>query len=108
MDGINVDPDIVEFETMTKDAVRVQKETLARILKENADAEYLLNLGLAGRTDLQSFKACVPLVTHKDVEPYIQRIVNGDSSSILTTKPISQISLRYIHIKRVIIDFLIL
>ncbi|KAI8020740.1 Jasmonoyl--L-amino acid synthetase JAR4 [Camellia lanceoleosa] len=67
---------IEEFEMLTKDAERVQKETL-----------------LNGRTDHESFKAFVPFVTHKDLEPYIQRMVDGDTSPILTGKPITTISL---------------
>ncbi|KAK7831457.1 jasmonoyl--L-amino acid synthetase JAR4 [Quercus suber] len=84
---------IEEFETLTKDAERVQRETLEKILEENGSAEYLQSLGLNGRTDIESFRACVPLVTHQDLEPYIQRIVDGDSSPILTGKPITTISL---------------
>lgn len=86
---------IEEFEALTKDAGRVQRETLRRILEENGKAEYLQNLGLGGRADPETFKACVPLVTHKDLEPYIQRIVDGDASPILTGKPVTSISLRY-------------
>ncbi|KAK0592296.1 hypothetical protein LWI29_016764 [Acer saccharum] len=52
------------------------------------------NLGLNGSIDLESFKACVPLVTHKDLEPYIQRIADSDTSPILTGKAITTISLR--------------
>ncbi|XP_073115072.1 jasmonoyl--L-amino acid synthetase GH3.5 [Elaeis guineensis] len=84
---------IEEFETLTKDAGRVQRETLRKILEQNGDAEYLQNLGLGGRTDPESFKACVPLVTHKDLEPYIKRIIDGETSPILTGKPITSISL---------------
>ncbi|CAL5396876.1 unnamed protein product [Camellia sinensis] len=68
---------IEEFEMLTKDAER-----------------YLKKWGLNGRTDHESFKAFVPLVTHKDLEPYIQRMVDGDTSPILTGKPITTISLR--------------
>lgn len=84
---------IAEFEALSKDAARVQTETLRRILQENGEAEYLRNLGLGGRTDPGSFKSCVPLVTHSDLEPYIQRIVDGDDSPVLTGKPITSISL---------------
>ncbi|KAM3684765.1 hypothetical protein ACB098_11G069800 [Castanea mollissima] len=84
---------IEEFEALTKDAERVQRETLKKILEENESAEYLQSLGLNGRTDIESFRACVPLVTHQDLESYIQRIVDGDSSPILTGKPITTISL---------------
>lgn len=84
---------IDEFEAVTKDTERVQVETLRKILEENGRAEYLQELGLGGRTDTKSFKSCVPLATHKDLEPYIQRIADGDDSSILTGVPIRTISL---------------
>ncbi|XP_030468265.1 jasmonoyl--L-amino acid synthetase JAR4-like isoform X2 [Syzygium oleosum] len=93
MEGTNFDIVIDEFEAMTKDAKRVQEETLKKILEENAEAEYLQNSGLKGKTDLESFKTHFPLVTHKELESYIQRIADGDSSPILTGKPITTISL---------------
>ncbi|KAI8027839.1 Jasmonoyl--L-amino acid synthetase JAR6 [Camellia lanceoleosa] len=91
----NFDPEdiIEEFEMLTKDAEKIQRETLQKILKENGRTEYLQKWGLNGRTDPESFKACVPLVTHKDLETYIHRIADGDTSPILTEKPITTISL---------------
>lgn len=85
---------VAEFEAMTKDAERVQLETLEKILQENGRTEYLQKWGLDGRTDPESFKALVPIASHEDLEPYINRIVDGDSSPILTQKPITTISLR--------------
>ncbi|OVA01917.1 GH3 auxin-responsive promoter [Macleaya cordata] len=93
MEELNHNYVIEEFEALTKDAGRVQRETLRKILEENSKAEYLQQLGLDGRTDPETFKNCVPLVTHKDLEPYIQRIADGDDSSILTGEPITAISL---------------
>ncbi|KAJ7962531.1 jasmonic acid-amido synthetase JAR1-like [Quillaja saponaria] len=93
VEEFNMETMIEEFEALTKDAGRVQNETLKKILEENGSAEYLQNFGLDGRTDPESFKACVPLVTHKELEPYVQRIVDGDGSAILTGKPIKTISL---------------
>lgn len=84
---------IEEFEAMTVDAGRVQRETLQKILELNSEGEYLQKLGLKGRTDPDSFKACVPLVTHMDLEPYIQRIADGDMSPVLTGRPLTTISL---------------
>lgn len=92
METVDVDELTEEFETITKDAERIQRETLRKILEENGSAEYLQNLGLNGRTDPESFKSSVPLVTHEDLEPYIQRIIDGDISPILTGKPITTIS----------------
>jgi auxin responsive GH3 gene family len=85
---------IAEFEQVTRDAATVQRETLRWILAENAAVEYLQGLGLAGRTDPDSFRACVPLATHGDLEPYIARIADGDASPVLTAKPVTSISLR--------------
>ncbi|GLT79739.1 hypothetical protein SLA2020_512160 [Shorea laevis] len=93
MEILDVDEVIAEFEEITKNAERVQRETLKKILEENGFAEYLQNFGLNGRTDPDSFKACVPLVTHKDLESYIQRIMDGDNSLVLTGKPITTMSL---------------
>ncbi|KAK4266957.1 hypothetical protein QN277_023813 [Acacia crassicarpa] len=90
---LNIEKVVDEFEELTKDAEKVQRETLRRILEVNASAEYLQNLGLNGRADLESFKAHVPVVTHKELEPYIMRIMDGDASSILTGKPITAVSL---------------
>jgi auxin responsive GH3 family protein/jasmonic acid-amino synthetase len=84
---------IAEFKELTRDAAAVQRETLRRILADNAGAEYLRDRGLAGRTDEASFRACVPLATHADVEPYIARIADGDTSPVLTARPITSISL---------------
>ncbi|KAL3369074.1 hypothetical protein AABB24_009733 [Solanum stoloniferum] len=84
---------IDEFELLSKDAGRIQEETLQKILEENGRTEYLQQWGLNGKTDQVSFKNCVPLVTHKDLEPYIHRIVDGDLTPILTRKSITTISL---------------
>ncbi|XP_077229149.1 jasmonoyl--L-amino acid synthetase JAR4-like [Tasmannia lanceolata] len=93
IEKFNQESVIEEFESITKEAGRVQRETLRKILEENSNAEYLQRLGLKGRTDLESFKACVPLVTHKDLEPYIHRIADGETKPILTGKSITTISL---------------
>lgn len=88
---------IAEFERLTRDAAAVQPETLRRILDENAGVEYLQGLGLDGRTDPDTFRACVPLATHDDLEPYIARLADGDTSPVLTAKSITSISLRFVH-----------
>jgi len=95
---------VEEFERLTKDAENVQKKTLKKILEENASAEYLKSLGLNGRTDLESFKVCIPLVIYKDLETYINRMVDGDVSPILSEKPITIFSIR--HMRHTIFCFL--
>ncbi|XP_021317679.1 jasmonic acid-amido synthetase JAR2 [Sorghum bicolor] len=84
---------IADLEALTRDAAAVQRDTLCRILGDNASAQYLRCRGLDGRTDAASFRACVPLATHADIEPYIARIADGDTSALLTAKPITSMSL---------------
>ncbi|KAL7605906.1 hypothetical protein Lser_V15G15742 [Lactuca serriola] len=84
---------IQEFESLTKDAKRVQIETLKKILTENGEAEYLKKWNLDGRFDPQSYSSCVPVVTHQDLDPYIQKIADGVSYPVLTGKPITTITL---------------
>lgn len=95
---------VAEFDAMTKDAERVQLETLEKILQENGRTEYLQKWGLDGRTDPESFKALVPIASHEDLEPYINRIVDGDSSPILTQKPITTISLRFVTAIHILLE----
>ena len=85
---------IADLEALTRDAAAVQRDTLRRILGDNASAQYLRCRGLEGRTDAASFRACVPLATHADLEPYIARIADGDTSALLTAKPITSMCLR--------------
>jgi len=96
--SFNAEKMIAEFERLTRDAAAVQRETLRRILTGNAAAEYLRRLGLAGRTDPDSFRACVPLATHADLEPYIARITDGGdtASHVLTDTPVTSVSLRLV------------
>nr|CAB3471712.1 unnamed protein product [Digitaria exilis] len=85
---------IAEFDRLTRNAAAVQLETLWRILDANAGVEYLQRHGLAGRTDPDAFRACVPVATHDDLEPYIRRVADdGDTSAVLTAKPVTSISL---------------
>ncbi|KAK5825830.1 hypothetical protein PVK06_020698 [Gossypium arboreum] len=50
---------------------------------------------LHGQTDKQLFKKNVLIVTYEDVKPYIDRIVSGETSDILLTKPITGFFLRH-------------
>lgn len=92
---VDVEATIEEFEALSMDAGRVQRETLRKILERNGGTEYLSQWGLDGSTDPETYKARVPIVTHSDIEPYIRRIAQGErGSSIITSKPITAISLR--------------
>ncbi|TVT96743.1 hypothetical protein EJB05_58039, partial [Eragrostis curvula] len=77
------------IEEMTTDVDAVQERVLAEILGRNGDSE---KCGLAGATDRAAFREKVPMVSYEDLQPYIQRIADGDRSPILTgaAHPVSE------------------
>ncbi|KAJ6409511.1 hypothetical protein OIU84_009081 [Salix udensis] len=78
------------LEEMTRNADSVQEDVLAKILTQNADVEYLKRFNLDGATDRETFKSKIPMIRYEDLQPEIQRIANGDRSSILSAHPISE------------------
>lgn len=78
------------IEDVTSNADEIQQRVLTEILSSSAAVEYLQLHGLDGRTDRDTFKKVMPVVTYEDLKPYIDRIANGDNSPILCSKPISE------------------
>ena len=78
------------IEEMTRNADSVQENVLAQILRRNADTEYLRSFNLDGATDRETFKSKIPMVTYEDLQPFIQRIADGDRSPILSSHPVSE------------------
>ncbi|KAK8587602.1 hypothetical protein V6N13_086582 [Hibiscus sabdariffa] len=78
------------IEEMTKNVDSVQQRVLREILSRNADTEYLKRFNLNGATDRETFKSRIPVVTYEDLQPYIQRVANGDKSPIFSAHPISE------------------
>ncbi|CAL5200782.1 unnamed protein product [Lathyrus oleraceus] len=77
------------IEDVTTHAYEIQKKVLAEILSHNANVEYLQRHGLNGQTDSETFKKLVPIITYEDIKNDINRIANGDTTSILTANPVS-------------------
>ncbi|KAF3681717.1 Indole-3-acetic acid-amido synthetase GH3.6 [Capsicum annuum] len=78
------------FEDITSNADDVQKKVLNEILSRNAGVEYLVRHGLNGNTDYDNFKKIMPVVSYEDIKPDIDRIADGDRSSIFCSQPISE------------------
>ncbi|PON65705.1 GH3-like hormone conjugating enzyme [Parasponia andersonii] len=79
-----------EIERMTTEADIVQEGLLREILTRNCETEYLRKYMGKGTKDVSVFKKCVPVITYKDIQPYIQRIANGEDSSLITGHPITE------------------
>ncbi|CAK9208572.1 unnamed protein product [Sphagnum troendelagicum] len=87
------DPDAF-LDLVAADVGLIQRQKLHDILSRNANVEYLQRHGLNGRTDVASFKQCLPVINYQDVETDILRLVNGDTSApILTAEPIVEFQL---------------
>ncbi|KAG8479457.1 hypothetical protein CXB51_029662 [Gossypium anomalum] len=78
------------LEDLTNNADELQEQMLEEILTRNAGTEYLSRFFPNGQADKQSFKTNVPIVTYEDIKPYIDRIANGETSSILVADPITR------------------
>ncbi|KAF6163188.1 hypothetical protein GIB67_025052 [Kingdonia uniflora] len=94
------------FEEIAENASFVQTQTLRRIIELNFETEYLKKwLGNINMQEMEPnllesiYTSLVPLVSHADLEPYIQRIADGDLGAILTQDPITTLSLRVYPIK---------
>jgi len=85
------------IERVTAGAGQVQRRVLAEILAQNAPAEYLRRLGVAGDAPgaAEAFLRAAPLVTYEDILQDVLRIANGDTSPILSGKPIREFLTRY-------------
>ncbi|MQL87508.1 hypothetical protein Taro_020055 [Colocasia esculenta] len=84
------------LEDLTTNAGQVQQQVLTEILTRNAGTEYLRGF-LGGRVDRHLFKEKVPIVDYEQVKPYIERLANGEPSSIISSQPISELLTRYVQ-----------
>ncbi|XWS54244.1 hypothetical protein CRYUN_Cryun10bG0073900 [Craigia yunnanensis] len=95
------DYDIISwFDSVSENAAMVQRETLLRILELNYGVEYLkkwfedIKIQEMDACALESlYTSLVPLASHADLEPFIQRIADGNTAPILTQQPITTLSL---------------
>ncbi|KAL9397360.1 hypothetical protein Peur_011613 [Populus x canadensis] len=78
-----------EIERLTEKADEVQETILKAILMQNGETEYLSKY-MKGSKDVDEFKFHVPVITYKDVCPYIQRIATGEDSSLVTGHPVTE------------------
>ncbi|XP_044492597.1 putative indole-3-acetic acid-amido synthetase GH3.9 [Mangifera indica] len=76
-----------EIEKLTSKADEVQTVILKEILKQNVETEYMKKY-MKGSKDVSEFKRRIPVITYKNVYPYIRRIANGEDSSLITARPI--------------------
>lgn len=72
-----------ELDRLTLKADEVQEKLLKEIITRNGDTEYL-NKYLRGSKDVSTFRNLVPVIGYSGIKPYIQRIANGEDSSLIS------------------------
>uniref|UniRef100_A0A1J3IDJ2 4-substituted benzoates-glutamate ligase GH3.12 n=1 Tax=Noccaea caerulescens TaxID=107243 RepID=A0A1J3IDJ2_NOCCA len=77
-----------KLEDLTFNVKQIQENLLEEILTLNSKTEYLQRYHIE-RFDKELFKKNVPVVTYEDMKPYIDRVVNGESSDIISARPIT-------------------
>ncbi|CAN7019965.1 unnamed protein product [Brassica rapa subsp. trilocularis] len=80
--------DLTLLEELTSNAKQIQDDVLNKILKANANTEYLQRF-LQGSSDKELFKKNVPVVSYEDVKHYIYRVSNGEPSDVISGEPIT-------------------
>ena len=86
--------DFSVLEELISNAKKIQDNVLDKILKTNANTEYLHRF-LEGSSDKELFRKNVPVVSYEDVKPYIDRVANGEPSDIISGEPITTFNRRY-------------
>lgn len=78
------------LEDLTNNACQIQQQVLEEILATNLHTEYLKSF-LNGDSGKENFKNKVPIVNYEDIKPCIERIANGEPSSIISAQPITEL-----------------
>ncbi|KAJ0260876.1 4-substituted benzoates-glutamate ligase 2 [Hirschfeldia incana] len=77
-----------KLKDLTFNVNQIQDSLLEEILTPNLKTEYLQCFHM-DRFDKELFKKNVPVVTYEDIQPYIDRVVNGESSDVISARPIT-------------------
>ncbi|WZY97424.1 hypothetical protein YC2023_069753 [Brassica napus] len=96
-----LDCDLTVLEELTSNAKQIQDDVLTKILKANANTEYLQRF-LQGSADKELFKKNVPVVSYEDVKPYIDRVANGEPSDVISGEPITAFLFESIYKKKLL------
>lgn len=78
------------FRAAMADPAAAQAALLRGLLARNAESRYGRAHGFAGLADAAAFQDRVPIVTHDDLVPHIQAIMDGEQG-VLTCEPVTML-----------------
>lgn len=74
------------LEKSSMNPMKENEELLKKILKNNADTEYGKRHDFAHIKTIEEFRKNVPISTYEDFAPYIERVKNGESNILTSSK----------------------
>ncbi|CAD5331563.1 unnamed protein product [Arabidopsis thaliana] len=77
-----------QLKDLTSNVKPIQDNLLEEIITPNTKTEYLQRF-LIDRFDKELFKKNVPIVSYEDIKPYLDRVVNGESSDVISARTIT-------------------
>lgn len=66
----------------------VQRDLLAEIIRENGDTEYGRGYGLPRVRTADEYRRAVPIRTHEELMPWIERVMAGESNVLTADEPV--------------------
>jgi len=76
------------FTAAAADVERSQLAVLRSILQRNANTEYGRRHGFAKIDGVAAFRGAVPVVVHADLDPFVQRMANGERGVLTAEDPV--------------------
>jgi hypothetical protein len=77
----------IRYRRALRNPRRAQEEILRRFLRRNADSEYGRRYGYPRIRTVKDFQSAVPIVTYGDLEPWIEKVRQGQPQ-VFTTEPV--------------------
>ncbi len=77
-----------EFAIAARDPEKAQRARLRDILGRNAGTEYARKYGFDGQTSPTEFASRAPLITHRELAPWVDRLMNGERNLLTTEAPL--------------------
>lgn len=76
------------FESATKNPREAQWKKLKTILNQNANTEFGKTYNFSGINSPEEYQKSVPVLLHKDLKPFLDRMVNGEKNVLTFEEPI--------------------
>jgi hypothetical protein len=80
----NSDDEIKRFEAALKSPFEAQEKLLSEILSHNKECAYGREYGFDRCTDYAHFNKQVPVVSYDDLQPFMQRVIDGEQNVLIT------------------------